>query len=140
MKEALKYGLLALGGWWILRQYFNSEAPAIQPGAPAPGQQQNQPQTPLVTPPLQPPAPPMDPQQEHILIMNAAGRDDVAASVGNRFLLTADQWNWYESQFDNTLTTEDLFTPGNRGELINAQTYRERRKAAGLSGLRFWRA
>ena len=48
-------------------------------------------------------------------------------------LLNADQWNYYYSQGSGQAQTTDLFTPGNRGEMIDVQTYWARRAAKGLS-------
>ena len=59
------------------------------------------------------------------------------AAAGGDVMLNADQWNFYYSQLSGVHQTTDLFTPGNRGELISAATYMARRAAKGLTGLWF---
>lgn len=49
--------------------------------------------------------------------------------------LTADQWNWYYSRVSGIEQTADLFTPGNRSELIDVDTYFSRRSSQGLNGV-----
>lgn len=46
--------------------------------------------------------------------------------------LTADTWNFYYTQASGREQTTDLFTPGNRGELMSMATYLRRRVSAGV--------
>ena len=60
----------------------------------------------------------------------------VATMEGRDPRLSADGWNYYWSAYFGVQQTADLFTPGNRGELINFTTYLQRRSSAGLSAAR----
>lgn len=71
-----------------------------------------------------------------------AANGDAAAiaeleSRGMRY--NADQWSWYRASGGGGVTTVDLFPDGDRGYLMSASEYLERRQAAGLSGLGGWR-
>ena len=59
----------------------------------------------------------------------------LSKNVGNVGTMSADSFNYYYSKFSGVQQTTDLFNPANRGELITADTYMQRRLAAGLSGL-----
>jgi hypothetical protein len=71
------------------------------------------------------------------LIRSAAAGDAAAAaqSAALGIKLGADAWNWYREQATGVVTTADLFTEGNRGELIDAPTYLARRLTAGLGAV-----
>jgi len=67
--------------------------------------------------------------------ISSSMRDQLLKATGGVNSLNADQWNYYWTQIVGVLQTADLFTPGNRGELINVDTYLQRRSAAGLGAI-----
>ena len=134
MREVLKYGALAIGLWWLLKDRWPASSSST-PSAPSPANAV--PQTPVATPmPAPAPAQPGAPTEAAILL--AASNPALASSVPGT-LFTADEWNFWNALATGVQTTTDLFTPGNRGEKISAQEYWNRRLAAGLSGIRGWR-
>jgi len=88
------------------------------------------------------PAPPALPPAGYATLDPVGGVPNFSQYIANtvgpgRQALSADEWNWYFSQFSGVPQTADLFTPDNRGETISITEYMSRRTAAGLSGLRF---
>lgn len=135
MNNALKFGLIAIAAWWLLRDQIGASLAPAQIEAP------EQSSDPLSEPPAPPPNSQAAPVKETTPaaaadpLVLAATIPSMAHLAGNT-KLTADQWNWYNAQGRGSETSVDLFTPGNRGELITAEEYWIRRLAAGLSGLR----
>lgn len=139
MKDFLKLALIAGAAWWLLKDQFTSEpAPTVTPpNSSTPGSAPSAPEKSDPPPPAsetKPPAPAKGQNLSDPLVL-AASVPAMAHLAGDA-KLTADQWNWYNAQGSGIQTTADLFTPGNRGELITAAEYWSRRRAAGLSGLR----
>ena len=66
-------------------------------------------------------------------IVQAAARSAIGPAFSG--MLTADSWNYYYSQVSGVHQTANLFLSGNRGQLIDVNTYFARRRAAGLTGL-----
>lgn len=139
MNNALKFGLIAFAAWWLLRDQIGASLTQAHIQAP------EQPSDPLSEPPPPPPNSPAAPANQAAPQSTPAAAADplvlaatipAMAHLAGNTKLTADQWNWYNAQGRGSETSVDLFTPGNRGELITAQEYWVRRLAAGLSGLR----
>lgn len=137
MNSALKFGLIAIAAWWLLKDQlpgFTATAPpAAEPVAPQPSEASPAPAPAGSTPPPASSATP--PAQLGDPLVLAATVPAMAHLAGNT-KLTADQWNWYNAQGRGTQTSVDLFTPGNRSDLLTAEEYWVRRLAAGLSGIR----
>lgn len=139
MNNALKFALIAAAAWWLLKDQFTSDsateaaedspASSSPPAPPPPAPEDSAP-----PPPARETVPPKGQNLGDPLVL-AASVPAMAHLAGNT-KLTADQWNFYNAQGSAIQTTADLFTPGNRGELITAAEYWSRRRAAGLSGLR----
>ena len=135
MNSAFKWILLA-GGAYFLVKATGIQLPSVFAGAP--------PVSPVTPPPPSgttttppPAAAPLDQATETALIQLAASGDAAAAqaSKDRGIKLSADVWNWHRMNKTGVETTADLFTEGNRGELIDAPTYLARRVSAGLNGL-----
>ncbi|MCC7497320.1 MAG: hypothetical protein IT160_07070 [Bryobacterales bacterium] len=138
----VKWGALGLGAYWIWQSVSQpdvwTEQPTHyvpqQPGQitplPAPAPSSPTPAPAPAPAPIPAPAPSSGPDPAR-----ASYDSGYAAQLGNSIMLTADQWNWYRTEATGILQTADLFTPGNRGELISAYTYHQRRAVAGLSGI-----
>lgn len=137
MNSALKFGLIAIAAWWLLKDQLPGftatpliEAPPVTPQpseaspAPAPAG--------TTAPPASNAATAAQLGDPLVLAATVPGMAHLAGNTK----LTADQWNWYNAQGRGTQTSVDLFTPGNRTELLTAEEYWVRRLAAGLSGLR----
>lgn len=140
MNSAMKFGLIAIAAWWLLKDQlpgFTATAPA--PAEPVTPQTSNASPAPApagtTPPPTSSATPPAPPAQLGDPLVLAATVPAMAHLAGNT-RLTADQWNWYNAQGRGTQTSVDLFTPANRTELITAEEYWVRRLAAGLSGIR----
>ena len=139
MKDFLKLALIAGAAWWLLKDQFSSESAtaAPPPSSSSPGSAPAAPENSAPPPPASETAPPAPAKAQNLgdPLVLAASVPAMAHLAGD-VKLTADQWNWYNAQGSGIQTTADLFTPSNRGELITATEYWNRRRAAGLSGLR----
>jgi hypothetical protein len=136
--------LLILGGGYLLLRATGFKMPSL------PGFDSGSPATPPATlptgevtqtPPPAPTPPPPISSGERMAIIKAAAAGDEAAAARSRqlqIMLGADAWNFYRTQETGVETTADLFTEGNRGELIDGVEYLRRRQAAGLSGVFGW--
>ncbi len=136
MNLALKL-LLGLGGAYFLVKATGIELPNVFGAAPvSPVTPPQPPPGGTTTTPPSTPAP-MDEATQTALIQLAASGDTAAAqaSKDRGIKLSADVWNWHRMNKTGVETTADLFTEGNRGELIDAPTYHARRAAAGLTEL-----
>lgn len=137
MNSAVKFGLIAIAAWWILKDQlpgFTATAPAeAAPVTPQPSEASPAPAPAGTTPPPASNTPTATQVGDPLVL--AATVPAMAHLAGNT-KLTADQWNWYNAQGRGTQTSVDLFTPGNRTELLTAEEYWVRRLAAGLSGIR----
>jgi len=141
MNTALKIGLV-LGGGYLLMRYTGLKLPGGAAVAPPNGSK-----VPETGPKLVPPAgnktdvtnPPQTtaPKVSDEIIRRAAGGDAEAVRVADKggVRFNADQWNWFRQQDTGQETTTDLFPEGNRGALMTASEYLERRIAAGLGYL-----
>lgn len=69
------------------------------------------------------------------LVRRAAGGDvNAAIACGRRdFTFNSDQWNWFRWQENGDETTTDLFPEHDRGYLMTATEYLNRRVAARLA-------
>lgn len=117
-----------------------TQSPAVTQGAnntpanpPAPTQANNTTPAPAVSQPVVPP--------QGYATLDPANKPNfsqwVATHVGpGRQSFTADQWNYYFSDFSGIPQTADLFDPANRQSPMSVTDYMGRRTAAGLSGLR----
>jgi hypothetical protein len=141
MNNVLKYGLIAVAVWWLLKDNIAFAAGGTEKKAPQPAQGTGSPAN-AQTPPAQntPPAnPPLQtqPAVTEAMIIKAAADPALAYTVPG-VLLTSDQWNFYNALATGVQTTADLFDAGNRDEKITAVEYWRRRHAAGLGRL-VWR-
>lgn len=136
MNSALKWILLAGGGYFLIKA-TGIQLPAVFASSAAVTPPQPSPAGTTTTPAPTDNMAPMDDATKTALIKLAASGDAAAAtaSAARGITLGADQWNWYRREATGVETTADLFTEGNRGELIDAPTYLARRATAGLSGL-----
>lgn len=136
MNNALKLALIAAAAWWLLRDQFTLESPPADtpPSSSPPAPPPAAPEDTAPPPPAKNTAPPKGQNLGDPLVLAASV--PAMAHLAGDIKLTADQWNYYNAQGAGVQTTADLFTPGNRGELITAAEYWTRRRAAGLSGLR----
>lgn len=114
------------------------ESPAATPPATGTGPAPAGGGSPATPPAAPPPAAPIPvvaalPITKEVL-MKATYDWDTARLLGTdpRAMQSADSWNWYRNEAGKSQVTYDLFTPGNRGELISAVTYLTRRQALGL--------
>jgi hypothetical protein len=135
----MKLILLGVGGYFLIKAtgisipgFSSSTSPNNGGSEPATGGG--------TPPPASTPAPPPVPisgAEREALIRRAASGDAAAAaqSAAAGIKLGADAWNWYREQATGVVTTADLFTEGNRGELIDAPTYLSRRLTAGLGAV-----
>lgn len=136
----MKLILLAVGGYFLIKATGLS-LPGFGPSSVEPdGGSTTGGGAPPSTGNAAPPAStlaPLDEATKTALIKLAASGDAAAAkaSADRGIKLGADAWNWYREQATGVVTTADLFTEGNRGELIDAPEYLRRRTAASLSGL-----
>ena len=75
--------------------------------------------------------------EREVIIRRAAAGDAAsiqkAVALGIKF--NADQWNWYRQQETGVATTVDLFPESNRAALMDAAEYISRRQGAGLGWL-----
>lgn len=60
----------------------------------------------------------------------------IQESIRRGLKQNADQWNWHHNKATGQTTTTDLFPDGDRGFLMDANEYRQRRQSAGLGGIR----
>ena len=78
-----------------------------------------------------------DAAEREVITRRAAAGDAAsiqkAVALGIKF--NADQWNWYRQQETGTETTVDLFPAGDRAALLTAAEYIARRQSAGLGWL-----
>lgn len=65
-------------------------------------------------------------------MLAAAARQQMGSAYTG--MLNADQWSWFYKNL-SLLSSPDLFIAGNRGQLIDVNTYMARRAAKGLNGL-----
>lgn len=129
---------LAGAGLYLMVRYTGIKVPFLQEPEddPAP----TEPKIPGVTTPPPPPPPPPPPaggysqaEKDQIAIKAAKGdQTAIAKSIALGMKFSADVWNFY----NGGTTTVDLFPEGDRGFLMNAEEYWQRRRAAGLSGIR----
>lgn len=132
MNNALKFALIGVGVWWLLKDNISFAAASTQePAATPSGNQPNAtPSSSAAAPtPLQ-----TQPAITEAMIYKAASDPALAQTVPG-VLLTSDQWNWYNAQATGVQTTTDLFTDGYREEKITAAEYWARRQAKGLGQL-----
>ncbi|GIU80924.1 MAG: hypothetical protein KatS3mg005_4162 [Bryobacteraceae bacterium] len=128
MKDVLKWGLLAVAAYLLLRPTIagQNDQQRAQPGA-TPGQQPNSPQfttQPVIT---------------EEMIRKAAADPALAATVPG-LLFTADEWNWYGEQLTGRPGPDPLsFLTVPRDTKLTAVQYWQMRKDKGLAGLRLWR-
>lgn len=138
MKDALKWILLAAGGYLAIRATgitlptFGG-APDTEPNRVPPGDK---------TPPADDSKTTTstnqtDAAEREVITRRAAAGDAAsiqkAVALGIKF--NADQWNWYRQQETGTETTVDLFPAGDRAALLTAAEYIARRQSAGLGWL-----
>lgn len=142
MNNFLKFGLIGIAVWWLLKDNF-AFATGDSTDTPSPSPQPDQTtgkQAPPAPPPKMPPADPPWQSQEAIrdaMLTKAAGDPAFAYTVPS-VRMTSDQWNYYNAIATGTQTTAELFTAGSRDEKITAVEYWARRQAAGLGRL-VWR-
>jgi len=152
-KQLLIAGGLAGAAYWVWKNYGGdlTSIPAVLPPS-TPGTtpiQTNATPTTIATPiqsnsgPTQTqsaPAPAPAPPPAGYATLDPVGAPNfsgyIAATIGpGRHLLSADEWNWYFTEFSHIPQTADLFLSDNRGETISLTEYLGRRTAAGLSGM-----
>lgn len=139
MKDALKWILLAAGGYLAIRATgitlpsFGGDAPTTEPNRVPPSTGANGTSGNATTTSTNQ----TDAVERDTIIRRAAAGDAAsiqkAVALGIKF--NADQWNWYRQQETGTETTADLFPKGNRVALMDAAEYISRRQGAGLGWL-----
>lgn len=154
MNSFMKIALLAGGAAFLLKDQLSDwltgdTAPAVPaipatpaapaaPAAPTPAA----PTPPAAQPPAAPPPPaaprpPVAPPPPAIANPAVNFSQYIANTMGpGRHQNSADTWNYYYSAWSGVSQTADLFTPGNRGELISLTEYLFRRGNAGLTGVK----
>jgi len=127
MKELLTYGLIAAGGFLLYRRFMQQPESdsAVQPG---PGADS----PPAATPPA---AQPRTVALVTMELLKAAAADPARAAAAGNHKMTADQWNWYRAEATGIPQAFDLFPPDDRGYLMTATEYHERRRQANLAGV-----
>lgn len=128
MKDVLKWGLLAVAAYLLLRPTIagQTDQQQAQPGSTT-GQPPNSPQ--FTT----------QPGITEEMIRKAAADPALAATVPG-VLFTADEWNWYGEQLTGRPGPDPLaFLTVPRDTKLTAVQYWQMRKDKGLAGLRLWR-
>ena len=132
-------GLAAAGGayWLYSRNASTPVTPAVVPVASsAPPATSTAPGTGANNPPAAPAANTIKPAPPDFASLDPATGPNFSQWISNKLgagrkSMSADEWNYWFSAFSGKPQTTDLFTPGDRGELINESVYIQRRTAAG---------
>ena len=154
MNPFLKWGLIATGAYLIFKNVdFDSVLPGasfppVPAGGNGPGANGATPTVPAVnlpgsvTPSTPVPAAVIDSAAARESLWARAAMGDataIAQSDAAGFRQNADQWNYWRTKGGGSVTTVDLFPEGARDFMMLVSDYQQRRKTAGLSGLRGWR-
>jgi len=160
VKELVKYGLLALAGWWVYNDFIAPNmataaatggggvpAPPPVPDMPGAGAPAAPPPAPGSGQVIPPPAPAHQhhdtgthaggglPAPSTDQLIKAATDPGFAASFRPDYLLNQHQWNWYRQKGGLSVSSADLSNDPN-GYTMSAAEYHQRRASVGLSGVR----